>query len=84
MATDEVQRYADVYTLQQFATNQAGQLFADEIKFPAPFIAEGDPPPSREELQQMMQGTAVAYTEFNALGQIVAQLEQQYALTLKQ
>jgi len=84
MPTDEVQRYADLYDGQEIATNLSTSIFTDEVQVFAPFMMEGDDNnPSRDEIQSMLHGTAVTYTRLDSLRQIVDQLGQHYADTLK-
>ncbi len=82
--TGEVQRYADLYDGQEIATNMSTYIFTDEVQIAAPVIMkDGDENPDRDEIRSMMHATAVTYTRLYSLRQIVEQLGQHYAETLK-
>jgi hypothetical protein len=83
MPTDEVQRYAGVYDGQELATNQTDSIFAGGVEIAAPFMLEGDDPPSAAEIQDAMHSTAVTYSRLHALSQISQQLDQNFVDTLK-
>jgi hypothetical protein len=84
MPTEEVQRYADLYDGQEVATAQSTSIVTDDVQVYAPLIMEDDDARlSREEVQEVMHGTAVTYTMLGSLRQIVEQLGRLYAETLK-
>ncbi len=85
MAPDEVERYSDMYEQQEILDKQGIELFLHQGDLLAPVMVEADVAKARpEELAELMRGTAVTSVRLHVLGQLLQQLETQYADTLKQ
>ncbi len=82
MPYTEVQRYADVYAQQEIANTQAIQLFRQQVEAIAPVLMEKDAKLSAPEADRLLHDSATVMIDLQILGQIIAQLRDQYTAVL--
>lgn len=84
MPPAEVQEYADVYEQQQLVNTRATNIFIQETQLLAPLIMEKNPADlSKEDIHDLLHGTAIADIDLVTLNQIIEQLDQSYDAALK-
>lgn len=84
MPSEEVQRYADVYSQQQLLTDAAIETSTQQIEAAGPLVAVAQPSDlSHEEAERLLQESARVLLRITALRQFVQQLDDQYKQTLK-
>lgn len=85
MPPEEVQRYADVYNQQDIVNRTAVTIFTSQIELAAPLLMEEKTSDLRpEDIHTMMRDSALSQLRLVVLHQLIEQLEQQFAATLKQ
>ena len=84
MPSDEVQRYADVYSEQEIINKQAVDIFTHQSEIMAPLLIEPDDAViPRDEIQPVITGSAVTYTRLETLHELLGELQRLYAEELK-
>lgn len=85
MPYDEVQRYADLYTLSNFLDQRSQATFQDDMLALSPFKMGIDPDKfSHEQYLEVLHDNANVDVELDTLSQLVAQYSTQCDSVLKQ
>ena len=84
MPVTEVQAYADCYAQQELVNKQAVEVFTHQAELTAPLmLSDADQPSDLADLQTVRHETAIAYVRLVGLGQLIDELQSEYAETLR-